>query len=72
MKLTQEVATYEFERSNLQAKLSAALAEMDKTVEELNSSKNAIEDLAHQLASEGQKLHSQVWRIFFLIYLGEQ
>jgi chromosome segregation ATPase len=65
MKLTQEVATYESELSNLQAKLSAALAEKDKTVEELNSSKNAIEDLAHQLASEGQKLQSQVWRIFF-------
>ncbi len=67
MMLTQEVATYEFELSNLQAKLSAALAEKDKTVEELNSSENAIEDLAHQLASGGQKLQSRVLRIFFYI-----
>jgi chromosome segregation ATPase len=69
MKLTQEVAMYEFKLSSLQAKLSAALAEKDKTVEELNSSENAIEDLAHQLASGGQKLQSRVLRIFFLYTL---
>ncbi|KAG2711425.1 hypothetical protein I3760_04G076600 [Carya illinoinensis] len=60
MKLTEEVATYESKLSNLQAKLLAALAEKDETVEQLNSSKKAIEVLTHQLASEGQKLQSQI------------
>ncbi|KAF8412706.1 hypothetical protein HHK36_000674 [Tetracentron sinense] len=60
LKLTQELAAYESKMNEIQTALSGVLAEKDETVEQLQSSKKAIEDLTHQLTSEGQRLQSQI------------
>ncbi|KAF5748867.1 myosin-9-like [Tripterygium wilfordii] len=59
-KLTEELAIYESKLSDVQAKLSAAHAEKDETVEHLQTSKKTIEELSQQLSTEGQKLQSQI------------
>ncbi|KAA8526157.1 hypothetical protein F0562_007743 [Nyssa sinensis] len=60
LKLTQELATYEVKLNDLQTKLFASSTEKDETIEQLQSSKKAIEDLTQQLTSEGQRLHTQI------------
>ncbi|KAK6918034.1 hypothetical protein RJ641_016456 [Dillenia turbinata] len=65
LKLTQELAEYESKMNDLEGKLSEALLEKDGTVEQLNHSKKAIEDLTQQLSLEGQKLQSRVCTSFF-------
>ncbi|CBI34100.3 unnamed protein product, partial [Vitis vinifera] len=60
LKLTQELAAYESKMNDLQEKLLTAFSEKDETVEQLQFSKKGIEDLRQQLATEGQKLQSQV------------
>lgn len=59
-KLNQEIAIYESKLSDLQSKLSAALAEKDETAKEILTSKNAIDELVSKHSAEVQTLNSQV------------
>ncbi|KAJ8759706.1 hypothetical protein K2173_009807 [Erythroxylum novogranatense] len=60
LKLIQDLASHESKLSDLEMKLSTALCEKGEVVEELQTSKKAIEDLTNQLTDEGLKLKSQI------------
>ncbi|CAN6574005.1 unnamed protein product [Malus baccata var. baccata] len=60
VKLKEDVSTYESKLSDLDAKYSTAVAEKDRSVEQLQAAKRTIEDLTQHHSSEGQKLQSQI------------
>ncbi|XP_042504985.1 putative leucine-rich repeat-containing protein DDB_G0290503 isoform X2 [Macadamia integrifolia] len=60
MKLTQELTACESKMNDLQTMLSSILLEKDETLEQLQYSKKAMEDLTKQLTAERQSLDSQI------------
>uniref|UniRef100_A0A1D1ZJ43 Intracellular protein transport protein USO1 n=1 Tax=Anthurium amnicola TaxID=1678845 RepID=A0A1D1ZJ43_9ARAE len=60
MKLTQELAAYETKTNDLQTTMDSILAEKEKTFGELHLVKKTNEDFVQNLASEGERLQSQI------------
>ncbi|XP_039127026.1 golgin subfamily A member 3 [Dioscorea cayenensis subsp. rotundata] len=58
--LTQELAEYEAKMNELKAALDAVSAEKEHTFSQLDSSTKVIEDLKQQIASDKEKLDSQI------------
>ncbi|KAH7679116.1 DNA repair protein RAD50 ABC-type ATPase/SMC protein [Dioscorea alata] len=58
--LTQELAEYEAKMNELKAALDAVNAEKEHTFSQLDSSTKVIEDLKQQIASDKEKLDSQI------------
>ncbi|XP_020241449.1 myosin-2 heavy chain-like isoform X2 [Asparagus officinalis] len=60
---TEQLATYETKVNELETSLHAAVADKEDALLQLKSSKKTIEDLTQQLASDGDKLQSQIFSV---------
>lgn len=63
MTQTEQLATYETKLNELEISLNAVIADKEDTSFQLHSSNKTIEDLTQQLASDGEKLQSQIYSV---------